>query len=130
MKNYRYRSKLFASDGRELSSQQNKNKNESKVKGKAYSTPMPLNSYNQIFKAFTFRVIHDEYYFVFLLGMSYNPSYGDHQNLLQEVANKELILIKEEKHLKRVTSKMFSRVTEDEKEVSRCVAFSNILALH
>ncbi|KDR17226.1 ribosome biogenesis protein NOP53 [Zootermopsis nevadensis] len=52
-------------------------------------------------------------------GMSYNPSYGDHQNLLQEVANKELILIKEEKHLKRVTSKMFSRVTEDEKESMR-----------
>ena len=58
-------------------------------------------------------------YFHFLchLGMSYNPSYTDHQNLLQEVANKELKLIKEEKHLKRVTSKMFSRVTEDENEV-------------
>jgi hypothetical protein len=53
--------------------------------------------------------------------MSYNPTYRDHQNLLQEVANKEFILIKEEKHLKRVTSKMFSRVTEDEKEVSRFV---------
>jgi nucleolar protein 53 len=53
--------------------------------------------------------------------MSYNPSYRDHQTLLQEVANKELILIKEEKHLNRVTSKMFSRVTEDEKEVSRFV---------
>jgi hypothetical protein len=53
--------------------------------------------------------------------MSYNPSYRDHQNLLQEVANKELTLIKEEKHLKRVTTKMFSRVTEDEKEVSRFV---------
>jgi len=49
--------------------------------------------------------------------MSYNPSYTDHQNLLQEVADKELKLIKEEKHLKRVTSKMFSRVTEDESEV-------------
>jgi nucleolar protein 53 len=49
--------------------------------------------------------------------MSYNPSYSDHQDLLQEVAKKELMLIKEEKHLKRVTSRMFSRVTEDEKEV-------------
>jgi hypothetical protein len=49
--------------------------------------------------------------------MSYNPSYTDHQNLLQEVADKELKVIKEEKHLKRVTSKMFSRVTEDEHEV-------------
>jgi hypothetical protein len=56
-----------------------------------------------------------------LLGMSYNPSYRDHQNLLQEVANKELMLIKKEKHLKRVTSKMFSRVTEDEREVHRFV---------
>ncbi|PNF33861.1 hypothetical protein B7P43_G07683 [Cryptotermes secundus] len=52
-------------------------------------------------------------------GMSYNPSYRDHQDLLQEVANKELMLIKEEKHLKRVTSKMFSRVTEDERESMR-----------
>lgn len=58
-------------------------------------------------------------YFHFLchVGMSYNPSYMDHQNLLQEVADKELKFIKEEKHLKRVTSKMFSRVTEDENEV-------------
>lgn len=58
-------------------------------------------------------------YFHFLchLGMSYNPAYTDHQNLLKEVADKELKLIKEEKHLKRVTSKMFSRVTEDENEV-------------
>jgi hypothetical protein len=53
--------------------------------------------------------------------MSYNPSYADHQNLLQEVADKELMLIKEEKHLTRVTSKMFSRVTEDENEV--CIFF-------
>jgi nucleolar protein 53 len=49
--------------------------------------------------------------------MSYNPSYKDHQNLLQQVVSKELLLIKEEKHLKRVTSKMFSCVTEDEREV-------------
>jgi nucleolar protein 53 len=53
--------------------------------------------------------------------MSYNPSYVDHQDLLQEVANKELMLIKEEKHLKRVTSRMFSRVTENEREVPRFV---------
>ncbi|XP_069694674.1 ribosome biogenesis protein NOP53 [Periplaneta americana] len=49
-------------------------------------------------------------------GISYNPTYGDHQNLLQEVANKEIELIKEEKHLHRVTSKMFSRITETERE--------------
>lgn len=64
---------------------------------------------------------HKEFNSVWLLGMSYNPSYRDHQDLLQEVANKELMLIKEEKHLKRVTSKMFSRVTEDEREVHRSV---------
>lgn len=57
------------------------------------------------------------FHFLCHLGMSYNPSYTDHQNLLQEVVDKELKLIKEEKHLKRVTSKMFSRVTEDENEV-------------
>jgi nucleolar protein 53 len=53
--------------------------------------------------------------------MSYNPTYTDHQDLLLEVADKELKLIKEEKHLKRVTSKMFSHVTEDEIEVPRFV---------
>lgn len=49
-------------------------------------------------------------------GTSYNPSYEDHQNLLQEVAQKELNLIKEEKHLERVTTKMFKKVSAAEKE--------------
>jgi nucleolar protein 53 len=66
-------------------------------------------------------VIYGEFHSVCRVGMSYNPSYRDHQDLLQEVANKELMLIKEEKHLKRVTSRMFSRVTEDEREVPRFV---------
>ncbi|CAK9803190.1 Ribosome biogenesis protein NOP53 [Anthophora quadrimaculata] len=49
-------------------------------------------------------------------GMSYNPSFEDHQNLLREVAQKELELIKEEKHLERVTTKMFKKVSPEEKE--------------
>lgn len=43
-------------------------------------------------------------------GMSYNPSYNDHQSLLAEVAEKELKLMKDEKHLLRVTSMMFKKV--------------------
>ncbi|CAK9827869.1 Ribosome biogenesis protein NOP53 [Anthophora retusa] len=49
-------------------------------------------------------------------GMSYNPSFEDHQSLLHEVAQKELELIKEEKHLERVTTKMFKKVSPEEKE--------------
>ncbi|XP_076652703.1 ribosome biogenesis protein NOP53 [Halictus rubicundus] len=49
-------------------------------------------------------------------GTSYNPSYEDHQNLLREVAEKELELMKEEKHLERVTTKMFKKVSPAEKE--------------
>lgn len=49
-------------------------------------------------------------------GMSYNPSYEDHQDLLQQIAEKEQKLIKEEEHLKRVTSGMFSKVTETKRD--------------
>ncbi|KAJ9583122.1 hypothetical protein L9F63_022536, partial [Diploptera punctata] len=49
-------------------------------------------------------------------GTSYNPTFGDHQSLLKEVAEKELEVKKEEAHLNRVTSKMFSRVTESERQ--------------
>ncbi|XP_067012754.1 ribosome biogenesis protein NOP53 [Anabrus simplex] len=51
-------------------------------------------------------------------GMSYNPTFGDHQDLLRAVANKEMALIKEEQHLDRVTSKMFSKVSRADKEKS------------
>lgn len=43
-------------------------------------------------------------------GISYNPSFEDHQDLLQDIAQKEMKLIKEEKHLERVTTKMFKKV--------------------
>ncbi|XP_015433388.1 PREDICTED: uncharacterized protein CG1785 [Dufourea novaeangliae] len=49
-------------------------------------------------------------------GMSYNPSYEDHQKLLQEVKEKEMELIKEEKHLERVTTRMFKKVSQEQKE--------------
>lgn len=51
-------------------------------------------------------------------GMSYNPSFEDHQDLLKIVAEKENEVIKEEKHLNRVTKQMFSRVTEEKRDVS------------
>ncbi|XP_004518860.1 ribosome biogenesis protein NOP53 [Ceratitis capitata] len=49
-------------------------------------------------------------------GMSYNPSLEDHQALLAAVADKEEKIIKEENHLKRVTTQMFSKVTPEERD--------------
>ena len=56
-------------------------------------------------------------------GASYNPSLTDHQNLLKEVADKEEKLIKEEAHIQRVTTDLFSKVTAHEKHVS-CIQYS------
>lgn len=50
--------------------------------------------------------------------MSYNPSLKDHQALLQEIAKDEMKLIKEEKHIERVTTKMFKKVSPETKEVT------------
>uniref|UniRef100_A0A1B6KJC7 Ribosome biogenesis protein NOP53 n=1 Tax=Graphocephala atropunctata TaxID=36148 RepID=A0A1B6KJC7_9HEMI len=47
-------------------------------------------------------------------GLSYNPSFTDHQELLKEITEKEMKLMKEEEHLNRVTSNMFSKVTPEE----------------
>ena len=49
-------------------------------------------------------------------GTSYNPSFQDHQTLLQEIAKKELEVMKEEAHLERVTTKMFKKVSPTQKE--------------
>ncbi|XP_065363319.1 ribosome biogenesis protein NOP53 [Calliphora vicina] len=49
-------------------------------------------------------------------GISYNPSLEDHQNLITTVVGKEEKIIKEEKHLKRVTTEMFSKVTPEERD--------------
>lgn len=50
-------------------------------------------------------------------GMSYNPSFQDHQELLKVIVEKEKKVIKEEEHLKRVTNKMFKKVTADQRDV-------------
>ncbi|KAH8317053.1 hypothetical protein KR074_001263 [Drosophila pseudoananassae] len=52
-------------------------------------------------------------------GMSYNPSLQDHQELLQQVVEREEGIIKKEKHLKRVTTSMFSKVTPEERDQRR-----------
>ncbi|XP_072761804.1 ribosome biogenesis protein NOP53 [Anoplolepis gracilipes] len=49
-------------------------------------------------------------------GMSYNPSYTDHQELLHQIAQKELELIKQEEHLNRVTTQMFKKIPLNKKE--------------
>ncbi|XP_075158869.1 ribosome biogenesis protein NOP53 [Haematobia irritans] len=49
-------------------------------------------------------------------GISYNPSLEDHQKLIADIVDKEEKIIKEEKHLKRVTTKMFSKVTPEERD--------------
>ena len=50
-------------------------------------------------------------------GISYNPSYKDHQDLLKKVAEKELSAQKEEAHITRVTADMFAKVSPQEKAV-------------
>lgn len=49
-------------------------------------------------------------------GISYNPSLQDHQDLISKVVDREEKVIKEEKHLKRVTTLMFSKVTPEERD--------------
>lgn len=47
-------------------------------------------------------------------GISYNPSFKDHNDLLIEIAEKEAKIIKEEKHLNRVTKDVFKKVPAGE----------------
>uniref|UniRef100_S4PG29 Ribosome biogenesis protein NOP53 n=1 Tax=Pararge aegeria TaxID=116150 RepID=S4PG29_9NEOP len=49
-------------------------------------------------------------------GVSYNPSFKEHQELLQEVVQHEQKMMKREAHLYRVTTGLFSKVTPKEKE--------------
>lgn len=51
--------------------------------------------------------------------MSYNPSLEDHQDLIKQVVDSEEKIIKEEKHLKRVTTQMFLKVTPEERDKRR-----------
>lgn len=48
-------------------------------------------------------------------GMSYNPSYKDHQDLLRKISENEKIVIKAEQHINRVTKQMFRKISPDEK---------------
>ncbi|CAG9772771.1 unnamed protein product [Ceutorhynchus assimilis] len=57
-------------------------------------------------------------------GTSYNPSFKDHQDLLRTVAQEETKIIKEEKHLDRVTRQMFRRVTSNKKDSEWMVEMS------
>ncbi|KAJ8956766.1 hypothetical protein NQ314_006640 [Rhamnusium bicolor] len=57
-------------------------------------------------------------------GMSYNPSYEDHQDLLRIVADEEIKLIKEEEHLTRCTRGMFQKVSEEKRDQSWLVEMS------
>ncbi|CAG9793530.1 unnamed protein product [Diatraea saccharalis] len=49
-------------------------------------------------------------------GVSYNPSFKEHQELLQEVVQHEQKMMKRETHLNRVTTGMFRKVTLQERE--------------
>jgi hypothetical protein len=55
--------------------------------------------------------------YLLYLGESYNPTYEDHQNLLQKVADHEGQLIKKAKHIERVTTKMFCKKADIPTEV-------------
>lgn len=59
-------------------------------------------------------------------GMSYNPSYEDHQNLLKLVADKETEFIKKEEYLTRNTKGMFKKVAPSTRDVSKKY-FSNLI---
>ncbi|GLV31885.1 uncharacterized protein CBL_07645 [Carabus blaptoides fortunei] len=61
-------------------------------------------------------------------GTSYNPSFKDHQTLLNEIVEKEMKIIKEEKHIERVTTKMFKRIPAEKREQNWLVEMSEGLA--
>lgn len=57
-------------------------------------------------------------------GTSYNPSYKDHQDLLKTIAEEEIKVIKQEKHLDRVTRGMFRKVSADQRAKEWAVEMS------
>jgi len=50
-------------------------------------------------------------------GTSYNPSFEDHQKLIEKVILKEETIVKNELHLKRVTTDMFCKITEQQRDI-------------
>lgn len=63
-------------------------------------------------------------------GTSYNPSFNDHQDLLREVAEKQLQFEKEEAHLNRVTNQMFKKISSEEKDRNTLKEMSEGLPLN
>ncbi|KAI4457488.1 glioma suppressor candidate [Holotrichia oblita] len=63
-------------------------------------------------------------------GISYNPSFKDHNDLLVDIAEKEAKIIKEEKHLNRVTKDVFKRVAAEENSASWLKEMSQGLPNH
>ncbi|XP_030378739.1 ribosome biogenesis protein NOP53 [Scaptodrosophila lebanonensis] len=57
-------------------------------------------------------------------GLSYNPSLEAHQDLLAKVVDREEGIIKTEKHLQRVTTRMFSKVTPEQRDLRRLMEMS------
>lgn len=49
-------------------------------------------------------------------GTSYNPTLKDHRALLEAVKERELKIIKQEEHLKRVTTDMFKKMSTEERD--------------
>ncbi|XP_045525496.1 ribosome biogenesis protein NOP53 [Pieris brassicae] len=49
-------------------------------------------------------------------GVSYNPTFKEHQELLQDVVQHEEKMMKKEAHINRVTTKMFRRISAKSKE--------------
>lgn len=52
-------------------------------------------------------------------GTSYNPTFTDHQKLLDEVKERELKIIKQEDHLNRVTTAMFDRIPASQRDSAK-----------
>lgn len=51
--------------------------------------------------------------------MSYNPSFADHQDLLEKVKEREMKIIKKEQHLERVTTAMYDKVSAEKRNEIR-----------
>lgn len=60
-------------------------------------------------------------------GTSYNPSFKDHQDLMDSVTTYETTIIRREDHLKRVTTSMFDKVTAQQRDANHLNDFNAIL---
>lgn len=51
-------------------------------------------------------------------GLSYNPSFKDHNNLLMQIVEKETKIMKQEEHIQRVTKDMFRKIPAEQTQSS------------